>query len=327
MNSSKKLPKKLEGSSVRSRYVITRNSIQANHKNKRQLAFEENRLRYDLQQLVKENVGEKYSIGKHRVSLTVKLASVLWKANKGDDAEKLLRSLLIECTNKLEENHPDTLLTSLHLSSVLRRQNKLRQAKGLCNWALRVNIQKYGPHHTRTILSVNVMAKILKEYSIINQQCYLKEEEKLLRWALQGAHINFGMNHPSTFFAVAHLSEFCWRYGKFDDAETLLRHSLSSIPELSAIRYHPVVLYLVRDLITLLERKIEKYTIESQKHTLEGHDGIITASKIQDEKELINLKSWEENRSKMENIRLAEKFKKWEVENSVQFERFYKSQE
>ena len=69
--------------------------------------------------------------------------------------------------------------------------------------------------------------KFLKEYSIINQQCYLKEEEKLLRWALQGAHINFGMNHPSTFFAVAHLSEFCWRYGKFDDAETLLRHSLS----------------------------------------------------------------------------------------------------
>ena len=118
MNSSKKLPKKLEGSSVRSRYVITRNSIQANHKNKRQLAFEENRLRYDLQQLVKENVGEKYSIGKHRVSLTVKLASVLWKANKGDDAEKLLRSLLIECTNKLEENHPDTL-TSNRDSQVL----------------------------------------------------------------------------------------------------------------------------------------------------------------------------------------------------------------
>ena len=80
-------------------------------------------------------------------------------------------------------------------------------------------------------------------------------------------------------------------------------------------------------MITLLERKIEKYTIESQKYTLEGHEGIITASKIQDEKEMINLKSWEENRSKMENIRLAEKFKKWEVENSVQFERYYKSQE
>ena len=72
---------------VRSRYVITRNSIQAEHKNKRQLAFEENRLRYDLQQLVKENAKDKHSIGKHRVSLTVKLASVLWKANKVDDAE------------------------------------------------------------------------------------------------------------------------------------------------------------------------------------------------------------------------------------------------
>ena len=111
--------------------------------------------------------------GKHRVSLTVKLASVLCQANKVDDAEKMLRSLLIECTNKLEENHPDTVLTSLHLSSVLRSQNKLRQAKGLCNWALRVNMQNYGSHHTRTILSVNVMAKILKEYSTLNQQCYL----------------------------------------------------------------------------------------------------------------------------------------------------------
>eukprot|EP00944_MAST-04C_sp_MAST-4C-sp1_P009127 g9127.t1 len=326
MNGNKKLPK-TKGSIVRSRYVITRNSIQTEHKNKRQLAFEENRLRYDLQQLVKETAKDKHSIGKHRVSLTVKLASVLCQANKVDDAEKMLRSLLIECTNKLEENHPDTVLTSLHLSSVLRSQNKLRQAKGLCNWALRVNMQNYGSHHTRTILSVNVMAKILKEYSTLNQQCYLKEEEKLLRWALQGAHINFGMNHPSTFFAVAHLSEFCWRYGKFDDAETLLRHSLSSIPELSAIRYHPVVLYLVRDLITLLERKIEKYTVESQKYTLEGNEGIIPSSQVHDEKEIINLKRWEENRSKMENIRLAEKFKKWEVENSVQFERYYKSQE
>ena len=81
-----------------------------------------------------------------------------------------------------------------------------------------------------------------------------------------------------------------------------------------------MVLYLVRDLITLLERKIEKYTVESQKYTLEGNEGIVPSRRRYTmKKKLSILKRWEENRSKMENIRLAEKFKKWEVENSVQF--------
>ncbi len=300
------------------RYAISRNKIHIKHQNKRRLALEENKLQYELQAVKKEEKKNR-EIGKHRVILTAKLATLLCDELKFDAAEKLLRDLLVQCSNELEENHYYTISTAINLSSVLRKRGKLMQAKGLCAWALRVNMKIYGKYHTRTLLSVSVMGQIVRQYSAMNHKLFLKEEEKLWRWAVQGAHLNFGMNHPSTFFAVANLSDFSWRYGKKIEAETLLRKSLSGLPDDSQLRYHPIVFHLVQELLTVLRDKKLQEQQQQRNISREAFEYSATV----DEVELENLIAWEASRSSMEDRRLGKVLEEYELEHAIQFEKYY----
>jgi hypothetical protein len=321
-----------KNSQLKFRYAISRNKIHIKHENKRRLALEENKLQYELQALIKKE-NKKSEIGKYRVVLTAKLATLLCDVLKLGPAEKLLRDLLVQCSNELEQNHHYTISTAINLSSVLRKQGKLMQAKGLCAWTLRVNMKTYGKYHTRTLLSVSVMAQILIQYSAMNHNVFVKEEEKLWRWALQGAHRNFGMNHPSTFYAVANLSDFCWRYGKKVETEALLRKSLSGLPNDSQLRYHPIVFHLVQELIIVLQdKKLQqpqqqsmcimndnKNSIKKTSHEVPEYSALV------DEVELENLIKWEASRSSMEDNRLVHVFEEYELEHAIQFKKYYGS--
>ena len=341
MKSRTSISKIKEGSNHSTgRFVITRNKIQVKRNSKRRLVLEENKLQYELRTLIAEENKEN-KIGLYRVALTAKLATILCQAQKAKAAEKLLRVLLLECSNKLEENHYFTISTAINLSSVLRKQEKFMQAKGLCAWTLRVNMKLYGKFHTRTLVSVSAMAQIFRQYSIMNHNLFLKEEEKLWRWALQGAHINYGMNHPSTLAAVANLSDFCWRYGKTNESETLLRNSLSSLPDESPLRYHAIVLHLVRELIDLLHnkkshREQHNNAVSTTNTLIDVRSGMNNNNNNQtddekrkedpmfvDEAELENLKRWEMQRSGIERVRLEKILEKYELEQAIQYEKYY----
>ena len=100
------------------RYALSRNKIHIKHENKRRLALEENKLQYELHALMKEEK-KKSEIGKYRVVLTAKLATLLCDELKFGLAEKMLRDLLVQCSNELEENHYYTISNCFHYYALI----------------------------------------------------------------------------------------------------------------------------------------------------------------------------------------------------------------
>lgn len=291
------------------RYIVTRSYFKPKHLGPRQLQLQEGKLRWELQKLKQHLklprkkpqpttvILEQELLASQRVACTAKLCAVLREQGKLKSAEHELRDLLLICVNTLPPNHHDTVSVATQLSSILCAMDKIVAAKNLASWAFRSSWQEEGQFHPRTLIVMKVLGQIVRKQALIVGS-YAEEEERLLRLVVQGCHSCFGATNPETFSAVSNLSSFCWRYGKLDDAEMLLRRHLSGLPDDSNMRFHPIVLKLVHDLIELVVQKRAHGSVEY------------------DPDELLRLQRWENVRSGLEQERLASLALTWEKQNT-----------
>ena len=280
------------------RYIVTRANEKPRHKGPRQLQLQESNVWWELRDLKgKVKLSDGVTNRRQRITCTAKLCSILRESGKLDVAEREARLLLVECINSLPKHHGDIVAVAVQLASVLCAQEKFFQARQLAQWGLASSWKVEGQHHPRTIIVLRVLGQIVRKQAETNQRVFVREEEKILRQVIKACHISFGPSNPETFIAVCNLSNFCCRYGQFKDAEDLLREHLASLPDDSPMRFHPIVLQMLHELIELIKEKKAR-------------------NKGYDEVELGKLLEWKGLRSSIERQKLTMLASEWENVNT-----------
>ncbi len=162
------------------------------------------------------------------------MGSLLMRMGKLQDAESYYREALIGRRRKLGDKHPDTLTSIRDMGSLYQSIGKLSESEKCFRENLALTREIHG-EHVESAAAMQVLARCLEDKGDVD------EAEKLFRGSLAiaqsvlGHDVDFAGNPIDAFLVTKYMTElarFLQDNGGVDEAENLLRESLSRDREL-----------------------------------------------------------------------------------------------
>ena len=199
--------------------------------------FSETRLAFLRDTL--ESLGD----SKARITLRLRIASVLMELARWEECEEQQRHALAEATARGESEL--IARASNELAVLLKHTNRLGEAEPLMRQALAIDEARFGGQHPSVANDLNNLAQMLKA---TNRN---EEAEPLMRRALEIDVAAFGEQHPHVAICLNNLALLLHDTNRHQEAEPLMRRALK-IDEAIFDKQHPNVAACLNNLATLL---------------------------------------------------------------------------
>lgn len=197
------------------------------------------------------------------------LGETLWRLNRFDEAESVLRALLAEGLAKRGAEHPVVADYRNDLGIVLHQQGAFGAAEDEHRRALATRLKVFGPDHPTVSLSHNNLGMLM-----VSRGAYV-EAETHLRDSLSIAHDTYGPDHTDTAHRHNNLALALMEQGQLDEALEHAEVSVSHAETHLGDRHILTVLYR-SNAATLWARKGQGAAAEKlARKALEGVQSIL----------------------------------------------------
>jgi tetratricopeptide (TPR) repeat protein len=156
-------------------------------------------------------------------------------------AEEMFREALEIKTNRLGENHSDTLRDMANLAAAFYSQGRYKEAEKLEIQALEARKLSLGETHPDTLRSISNLAATFRS------QGRYEEAEKLEIQVLEARKLSLGETHPDTLRSISNLAATFNYQGRYEEAEKLYLQALEA-QKLSLGETHPDTLRSISNL-------------------------------------------------------------------------------
>ena len=174
------------------------------------------------------------------------LAQLLWRTNRLEEAESLMRRALEVDVDSFGKRHPTVAIRLNNLAMLLRDTNRLEEAESLMRRALEIDVDSFGEQHPTVAIHLNNLATLLHAASRFG------EAEPLMRRALEIDVDSFGEQHPTVAIRLHNLATLLRDTNRLGEAESLIRRALE-IDEAAFGKRHPDVAMDLSNLANLLQ--------------------------------------------------------------------------
>jgi tetratricopeptide (TPR) repeat protein len=175
-----------------------------------------------------------------------RVANMLWHLARYQEAESILRDILVLREQQHGANHPQTATALNNLAWLLKTTNRLAEAEPLMRRALAIDEKSLGAEHPNVARDLNNLAQLLKATN------RLAEAEPLMRRALAIDEKSYGPEHPVVARDLNNLATLLQDTNRLAEAEPLMRRALA-IDEKSLGAEHPNVAHALNNLAQLLQ--------------------------------------------------------------------------
>ncbi len=174
------------------------------------------------------------------------LARLLWRTDRLEEAEPLLRRALETAEAAYGKRHPAVAACLGNLAVLLHDTGRPGEAGPLLLRALEIAEAAFGKRHPTVATRLNNLAVLLQETG------RFEEAEPLARQALEIDEAVFGDRHPDVARDLSNLAIVLQETGRFEEAGPLLRRALE-IDEAAFGERHPNVATCLNNLAVLLQ--------------------------------------------------------------------------
>lgn len=191
-----------------------------------------------------------------RAALDAAYGAWLNDADRGSEAEPLLRGALSVRAELLGGDHPETHGTRHQLAMLLEARGALDEASALYRQTLEAREQTLGPRHVELIPHLGNLAAVHKAALDFAAARPLHER------ALALAERHYGNSHPTTAACLDNLAGLLYSGHDYEQAETLYQRALGVV-ETAFGPSHPATAASLHNLGTLLDAR-EQYRLAEQ---------------------------------------------------------------